>query len=270
MKTILILLLGIFLFSCKSEPKKDKEQETLNISIFLDLSDRLERQLSPDQMSRDTTIISYLCDYFKNQTLGPQILNSRNNIRIFFYPTPNDPKIATLAQNLSIDMASLNGIDKRTALENMKENFLPSLSQIYSLALEQGKKNNYPGCDIWDFFSHKKVDQLCLRSGARNILIILTDGYLYHANNMQQSGNAFSYISQKTLALPHSSLIVKRQGLDNLEVLMLEVNPLAPKQREPIIHVLENWFKTMGVEKFLAVETDLPSTTQTIIKNFLD
>ena len=63
----------------------------------------------------------------------------------------------------------------------------------------------------------------------------------------------------KTLALPHSSLIVKRQGLDNLEVLMLEVNPLAPKQREPIIHVLENWFKTMGVEKFLAVETDLPS-----------
>ena len=130
MKTILILLLGIFLFSCKSEPKKDKEQETLNISIFLDLSDRLERQLSPDQMSRDTTIISYLCDYFKNQTLGPQILNSRNNIRIFFYPTPNDPKIATLAQNLSIDMASLNGIDKRTALENMKENFLPSLSQI--------------------------------------------------------------------------------------------------------------------------------------------
>lgn len=268
MKTTLILLIGIFFFSCKSETKK--EQEALNISIFLDLSDRLERSLSPSQMSRDTAIISYLCDYFRNKTLGPQILNSRNNIRVFFYPTPDEPEIATLAQNLSVDMASLKGIEKRTTLENMKENFLPALSQIYSLALKNGKAKKWPGCDIWDFFSHKKVDQLCLRPGARNVLIILTDGYLYYAKNIQQEGNAFSYIVPKTLANPNSSLIVKRQGLENLEVLMLEINPFNPKQREPLIHVLENWFKAMGVEKFLAVETDLPSTTQTIIKNFLD
>ena len=71
-----------------------------------------------------------------------------------------------------------------------------------------------------------------------------------------------------------SSLIDKRKGeLKNkgLEVLMLEINPYQRDQRDKMVNVLENWFASMGVEKFVVAETDANLTnTQTIIKNFLE
>ena len=270
MKTLFILSTLFLIFACNTKKEEIVKQQSpaLNISVFIDLSDRLTRSaFPPSQMSRDTAIIAYLTDYFKKQTLGPQILNSQNSIKVFFYPTPHIPEISTLAQGLGVEIATLKGVEKSMALENMKTNFLQNLSQIYNVALQQ---QNFIGCDIWDFFSNKKVDQLCIRPNARNIIIILTDGYLYYANNKQQQGNAYSYVLPQTLTKANSSLITKRQGLENLEVLMLEVNPYTPAQRDPLIHVLEEWFHEMGVKKFLAVETDLPTTIQPIIKNFLE
>ena len=45
---------------------KNGGNQTINISIYLDLSDRLIRDnLQPDQMYRDTTIINYIVDYFQ-------------------------------------------------------------------------------------------------------------------------------------------------------------------------------------------------------------
>lgn len=158
----------------------EKTEKPLNISIFLDLSDRLTRGMEPSQMSRDTAIINYVLDYFKAQTLGPQILKSKNNIKVFFYPTPQSSKIATLANDLSVDISQLNGKDKRIALEEMKDKFQKSLTQIYNETLLE---KNWIGCDIWDFFSSKKVDAQCVRKDARNILFILTDGYLYDENH---------------------------------------------------------------------------------------
>lgn len=270
MKILFTLSMFLLLFSCNTKKENTPKQQApaLNISVFVDLSDRLTRSaFPPSQMSRDTAIIAYLTDYFKKQTSGPQILNSQNSIKVFFYPTPNIPEINTLAQGLSIEIAALKGVEKTMALKDMKTNFLTNLSQIYNVALQQ---QNFIGCDIWDFFSNKKVDQLCIRPNARNIIVILTDGYLYHADNKQQEGNAYSYVLPQTLTKANSSLITKRQGLENLEVLMLEVNPYTPAQRDPLIHILEKWFHEMGVKRFLAVETDLPTTIQPIIKNFLE
>ena len=58
--TAVVLSLTI-IASCTSEPKKSvNTQKTLNISVYLDLSDRLVRDLNPNQTYRDTAII-----YFK-------------------------------------------------------------------------------------------------------------------------------------------------------------------------------------------------------------
>lgn len=247
----------------------ENTNKPLNISIFLDLSDRLTRNLQPSQMNRDTAIIGYILDYFKAQTLGPKILKSKNNIKVFFYPTPQSAKIATLANDLCVDIAQLNGKDKRIALEEMKNKFQKSLTLIYNETL---KANNWIGCDIWDFFSSKKVDVQCMRKDARNILFILTDGYLYDENHKIKDGNAYSYILPQTLQNPASSLIVKRDGLENLEVCILEVNPYDIKHRDQMITILENWLQAMGVKKenMNVGETDLPINTQTIIRSFLE
>ena len=56
-----------------------------------------------------------------------------------------------------------------------------------------------------------------------------------------------------------------------IEVLMLEVNPYQPNQRDKMVEVLENRFAAMGIEKFVVAETDSNLTNaQTLIKNFLD
>lgn len=271
-KIIMIIAVALFftslLTSCDPQIR-DSKTEALNISIYLDLSDRLTRDLEPNQTYRDTAIINYIAEYFRSQTLGPEILKSENKMKIFFYPTPKSSEISILAQGLSVDVGEKKGVEKRKALEGMKDVFSKNLGQIYEETL---KEKNWVGCDIWDFFSNKKVDNLCIKEGARNILVIITDGYIFAKNHKIKEGKAYSYLLPQTLAVD-GSLIDKRQGElkgKGLEVLMLEVNPYQPDQRDKMVKVLEDWFKSMGVEKFVVAETDANMTnTQTIIKNFL-
>ena len=254
-----------------------KSDKPLNISIYLDLSDRLKRDLTPSQKDRDLAIVSHIADYFREQTVGPKILQSKNNIKVFFYPAPNSSDIATLAEDLCIDITKFNGVEKRVVLDgdanqgkpSLKERFNKNLSAIYDKTLEA---NQWPGCDIWDFFSNKNVDTQCIREGFRNILVILTDGYLFDEKHKVQDGNAFSFVTPATLKNPNTSLIVKRTGLENLEVRILEVNPTDINHRDQLKSVLENWLKGMGVkeENITVSQTDLPSNTQTIVNSFLN
>lgn len=276
MKGTLIALMICLLSACGGKKQGGTEtntgkptEKTLNISVFLDLSDRLIRDMTPSQMSRDTAIIGFLADYFKAKTLGPQILKSKNSMKIFFYPTPQSTDIATLASGLSVEMDKYQGKARRIALEEMKGKFQENLTQIYKRTIEE---KNWIGCDIWDFFSSKKVDIQCVRKDARNILVILTDGYLFDANHKIENGTAYSYILPQTLKLPESSLIVKRDGLNNLEVRILELNPYSMEQRDKMVPVLEDWLVGMGVEKehITVAETDLPINTQTVIRSFMD
>lgn len=273
---ILLTLCSSLFVACRSKTTESKEDRNttqqdkhLNISIFLDLSDRLTRNLMPSQMSRDTAIVGYIVDYFKTKTLGPKILSSKNKIKVLFYPTPKSTNINALANDLCIDMENFKGVEKRNKLENMKGQFQHNLTQIYE---ETIKAQNWIGCDIWDFFSSKKVDVQCICKDSRNILIILTDGYLFDVNHKIQNGNAFSYISPQTLNINNSSLIVKRNGLENLEVCILEINPYNVKHRDKMQLIIGNWLKEMGVkeENITIAETDLPTQTQTVINSFLD
>ena len=265
----LFTLLCFSLNSCSGKKKEKKaEPKPLNISIFLDLSDRLTRDMQPSQMSRDTAIVGYVVDYFKKQTLGPAILKSKNSIKVFFYPTPHSSDIATLSHELNINMGNYNGKEKRIKLEEMKGLFQRNLTQIYNKTLLE---KEWIGCDIWDFFSSKKVDAQCIKKDARNIMIILTDGYLFATNNKIKKGNSYSYILPQTLN-NQSSLIVARKGLENLEVGVFEINPYSKEQEYKMIPLLENWFLSMGVAKqaLTVASTDLPANTNTLLESFLN
>lgn len=266
----LVCLFMATIISCTDKKKNNENttQRPLNISIYLDLSDRLVRDIQPSQVSRDTAAVGYILDYFKRQTMGPHILQSQNRLKVFFYPSPNSSDIATLAGELDINMAQLKGVEKRKKLESMKSLFQKNLSQIYNKTISE---HEWIGCDIWDFFSSKKVDAQCIKNGARNILIILTDGYLYAANNKIKEGNAYSYILPQTLK-EEAPLIVRRKGLENLEVGVFEINPYSKEEGYKLIPILENWLKNMGIseEHLVVAETDLPTNTQTLLKSFLE
>lgn len=159
--------------------------------------------------------------------------------------------------------------EKKLAMQSLGTNVNNSLEAIYDKTI---MSKNWQGCDIWSFFSDKKVDNFCIKPGYRNVLIILTDGYLFHTKNKVKDGNAYSYVLDQMLAVPESSLIVKRSDLENIEVLMLEVAPNSPKIRDRLFDVLNDWFKNMGLSKenYSIQETDLPKNTQLIIDNFLN
>lgn len=175
-------------FTCCGGNDKSSQKDTaevaqavkpLNISVYLDLSDRLTRDIVPSQMERDMAIIDHLVDLFIADCVdNGKIINSKNHFQVFFYPAPNSSQIAQLAKGLNVDMSKCEVSQKKVELTDMKSRFQKNLAQIYSDVLEQ---QDWVGSDIWGFFSNKEVDKLCVRSGYRNILVILTDGYFYHA-----------------------------------------------------------------------------------------
>lgn len=268
-----IAAIFIMLFSNCSGNTKTATDEShgpmpLNISVYLDLSDRLTREMTPSQMDRDTSIIDHLVNLFIKHCIDSgKIINSTNHFQIFFYPAPNNSQIAQLARGLNVDLAKTDLKQKKVELMQMKERFHNNLSQIYTDAISDKK---WVGSDIWGFFSNGEVDKLCIRKGYRNILVILTDGYLYHVGNKIKDGSAYSYVLPQTLTADNSSLIVKRNGLQELEVLMLEVNPYTTDQRNKLIPVLEAWFRGMEVGKFVVSETALPVNTEVYIDSFME
>ena len=139
------------------------------------------------------------------------------------------------------------------------------MSQIYETTLAQ---KNWIGSDIWGFFK-KQVDTYCIKEEARNIIVILTDGYIFDTNNKQIDGDNYSYILPQTLQNPKSGLIVSRQGLKNLEVLMLEVNPYDPKHQDQMESIITNWFQGMEIQNSYVGMTDQPSNTKLIIDKFM-
>lgn len=237
------------------------------MTVFLDLSDRLTREMTPTQMDRDTAIIRYVGEYFIDEcSKDGQLLQSTNNFQILFYPAPASSEINSYAAKLKVNMSDLKAEEKKRVLLDFRKDLTLTTQAIYQEVL---KSKNWTGCDVWRFFSDKKVDQLCMKQGYRNILIILTDGYLFETSDKIKEGNAYSYILPQTLKVPDSSLIVKRDGLENLEVLMLEVNPYDIKDKNKMVEVLETWFREMEVSKFVVAETDLPEHVKVIIHNFL-
>lgn len=274
-----ILFANIFISTSCSTDKNGKSEQTepktpVNISVFLDLSDRLDSTCNGgfpvSQMTRDTAIINSLVDYFVATCVEHKISENRNHFQILFHPTPNTSDIASLAANLNIDMSKISTpADKKKRLMAMKFDFSRSLSQIYEQTL---RDKEWIGSDIWGFFCNRnaKVDNLCLRKGYRNIMVILTDGYIYHEANVQQEGNSYSYVLPRLIDNTSDlSLMAPRKGLDSLEVMMLEINPGKPIRQAKLISVLETWLKNMGVKRYVVSETDMPSNTRTIIDNFL-
>ena len=271
----LIAVFATFCKSCKEKKSETGEVSTtkaikstdkpLNISIYIDLSDRLVRQMTPCQKDKDIEIISYMAEILKNHSVSQKILPSKDRIKVFFYPSPNDSKISLLANDLEMDLSRAQAKEKKKILVEFQDKFKTSLNQIYDTTLAA---QNWVGSDIWGFFK-KQVDTYCIEDGYRNIIVILTDGYIYHSLNKIKDGNNYSYILPQTLENPNSGLIVYRKGLENLEVLMLEINPLDPKKQDQMEHILEKWLSDMGVTKFYVGETDQPSNTKLIIDKFM-
>jgi hypothetical protein len=291
MKNIFTTILIAILFnSCGSGDSQenstyasaDKQPVQYNISILLDLSDRLIQPLQPVQSERDIQIVSTIIDVFKNKMHKDGAYLSKSKLRILFNPAPTDPNVNNIAKKLSVDLSNIDNKKKKETYYNIEADFEEGLKDIYNLTLQS---KIWIGSDIWRFFKYD-VNELCIdkNSQYRNILIIVTDGYLYHEQSQDRQKNRTAFLTPKFLQRENLRIsnwkdkfdegdygfITPEQSFENLEVMVLEINASEKfKNDEDIIRAyLGKWFDEMKIKNKVIYNTDLPANTQKRIENF--
>ena len=242
--------------------------EPLNISIYLDLSDRIINGKGEEQMLRDTAIISYIIDCYVNDVVRRKIVPCNDKFQIFFYPTAGINNPSQLSQDLTLhlkDYTTAPG-EKKKKLVSMKKDMLSRIVPIYEQTIQN---KQWLGSDIWGFFQ-KRVKTLCIEEGYRNVLIVLTDGYIYHKASQQQNGTEYTYLLSSNINQPNVKLMSCNSGLQDLDVLFLEINPTQFAHYTKIQNIIGTWLQGMGVSNYQIEETDVTANIKPVIRKFLN
>ncbi|WP_298328432.1 hypothetical protein [uncultured Dokdonia sp.] len=297
-KCFLGLILICATFSCAKEKEEEQDDkgnrqnhnvskksksENLNISFLLDLSDRINPRKYPNETMeyymRDAAYIKSVSEAFTTYVRVKKISQMNEKIQMFFEPAPKNKNINSISENLKFE------ITKKTAslelLNDLENAYSTSSAEIYKLAIED---NKYVGSDIWGFFKNK-VKDYCIEEDHRNILVVLTDGYNYHEAYKRTEGNRTTFITPQTIrdfklnkpdwedryVENEYGFIPAARGLENLEVLVLGINPdpKNPYEGDVIKTYWSDWLESMDVKRYSIKNADLPSNMDGIIKDFV-
>lgn len=297
-----LVLISLITVSCANEAKENKTTETvkevtttlqsncpeyiakqknnnLNISILLDLSDRIEDQkVKP----KDSAYLSSLAKVFVNHVKNKKVVLLEDKMQLFFNPEPSNEAINNIAENLKI------AFTKDTSKDDLKkatELYSKYPVELYEYAEDDAKEmGGYPGSDIWRFFKGN-VKDYCIDDCHRNILVILTDGYMYYNNTVINEGNKTSYLTPNSLGklkLNSSNwkqkikanqlgFIPATNHLNDLEVLVIGItsNNSNHYAQDIIETYWSNWFDAMGVKKHKIKNAGLPSNIEKVIADFI-
>ena len=279
---VVVALVAVALLSRKGNAGEDNtpmqndqntEVKPLNISIMLDLSDRLimkDANSNVPQMEKDTAIIGHVQRWFVKRQYKHS-LQTNDRIQILMYPNPNTSQMVQLQKKLIADF-KLEG-NKAQAIQANKQ-VMKAMPQVWSESLETIYNStitakHWIGSDVWGFFDVSAKMQ-CIKPGYRNVLIILTDGYLYHKDTWQKTApNEYTGISPQTVAT-QTAITPAGDDLSGLEVLFMEINPKKHSDFGKIRKLLTDWCKGMGITQVDVIHTDLPDLTKGAIDNFLE
>lgn len=295
---ILCLVLLSNIFACKENPKTESSidvnpdypiiklssnRENLNISVLMDLSDRINPKKFPspamDFYLRDIGYLKSIAQSLELHLLNKKTIRIDDKIQAFIDPEPFDTTLNRKLEELKISFTKNDATKNKILLTSKKYDSISNL--IYESAI---KDDYYIGSDTWKFFKNK-VSDYCLEAGYRNILVILTDGYIYHKDTKIKEGNRTTYLTPQDIrrdALNKSKWMEKfdkkdfgfikiHQDLSNLEVLVLGVNPddKNPYEEDVIVGYWTKWLKEMNVKNFEIKQADLPSNMDKIIRSFI-
>lgn len=280
---LLAVVLAVILFSKSGKKTDDSDASAsdvnkirpLNITVMLDLSDRVARKdggsANIPQSDKDSTILMNIQQkFYARQYNGGKMNVTQDKIQVICYPNPSIANINSMISDMSVDLTITDGKsiqNNKKTLKAMQMVWSSNVSEIYRQTLQTKK---WVGSDIWGFFN-KAAKVQCIRPNHRNILVILTDGYIYYKNNWTQTSPGFyTGIVPKTVNSQKAISPVKTT-YDDLEVLFLEINPLSGSANEfnKIDQLISDWCTGMGIQHIEVVQTGLPTLTQKYIDNFI-
>jgi hypothetical protein len=164
--------------------------------------------------------------------------------------------------------------------------FKKAVTNLYSDAV---KNKKFTGADIWSFFKYD-LDEKYIQEGYRNILLVLTDGYMIvegrHLTDCEK--NMCPFMTDKKLQLIRNQnnkwddyiksqniglLPVQNKLFSNLDVLVMEINPYQNSftyEYQMLKKIWENWLGHMNLKKYEIQKSQNSSTNnQEIILKFL-
>lgn len=295
-RLVFLFVFCLIYLSCEEDKKSDKETQNienvnletknndLNISILLDLSDRISPIKYPNESMefylRDAAYIKSVSEAFDFHLRKKKIIQMNDNIQLYFDPEPNNQNINSISNDLKYNISRKNV--SLELLDQIKSVYATKPLEIYTLAIED---NEYVGSDTWRFFKNK-VKDYCIEDNHRNILVILTDGYIYHKDTKMEEGNLTTYITpqdirkfkldnskwKETMTNQKFGFLPATENLDNLEILVLGINPNKnnPYEEDVLIKYWKDWFNTMKVKRYEIKTAELPSNLDKIIKDFIN
>ncbi|MGE8342547.1 MAG: hypothetical protein ACN6OI_16065 [Flavobacterium sp.] len=290
LKISMSLLLVLF-FSCKEENKNEEKEtvvknsvsENYNISILVDLSDRISLKKNPNPTmeiyQRDLGYIKSVSEAFTQHLKSKRMRQIDDKMQLFFNPEPENSEINSISKALRINVTKDNASKK--FLNSINDTYSLKTATIYESAIKDDK---YIGSDIWNFFDSKVQDQ-CIDKDFRNILVILTDGYMFYEGTQIKDGNLSSYLTpqlikqnglntnnwEKKIEKENFGFIKINTDLSDLEVLVLGINPSKnnPFEEKIIKAYWTKWLSEMKIKHFEIKNADLPSNMDKIIKDFI-
>jgi uncharacterized protein YcfL len=259
------------------------KKSQLNISILLDLSDRISPKINPDAQKNDIENIKTITEFFRANMKSLNAFNAKGKIRVFLVPPPSNSEINSIVSKLNIDCSRMDNKEKKEVYDTLTGLYTQNLNKIYK---ETIATSAWFGSDIWRFFKDD-VKDYCVENDTiyRNILIILTDGYLYHEQSKFNAANRFTYLLNGNLAKYRKQnwkllvaqndfgIMTERDDLNDLEALVLEIkaeNPSNKIDEDILPFVLKKWFDEMNVSRYEVYRSDLPANTKKRIEIFLN
>ena len=299
MKIGLKLFLWIMLWGCTPETNEratdgpaesdivstanQQVTQHLNISILMDLSDRISPKKYPnptmEYYQRDVWHIKSVLNGFQAVVMNKRVRTIDDHVKAFFDPPPKSREITRYAKKMSVSFTRSNAT--KEAVQNIDSVFAENALAIYEQAIKDDK---YVGSDTWGFFKNN-IERYCIREECRNVLVILTDGYIYHIDQKREEGNKTSYVTpekieslklndsnwESTMQEEGIGFIPVDRDLSGLEVLVIGINPSNNNEYEA--DVLEEywgeWLEKMKVNKYEILLTDLPSNLDRTIQKFI-
>jgi hypothetical protein len=297
MKMMKYFLAFLILVCCADEPKTksatenikpknspvQKSKSDLNISILLDLSDRINPEKYPNSAMeyylRDVNYIKSISEAFNLYLRRKKVREMNDKIQLFFEPEPSNQNINALSNSLKYSVNRQNV--SLELLDEIKNVYATKPLEIYNLAIEDGE---YVGSDTWRFLK-SKVNDYCIENGYRNILIILTDGYIYHKDGLIEDENLTTFITPQYLRRKNLNtkdwknimdsknfgFIPANSDLSDLEILVLGINAdnKNPFEEDVIMKYWSDWFDKMKVKRYEIKTAELPSNMDSIIQDFI-
>jgi len=272
------------ILGCSKVLQKHK-QNNLNISILLDLSDRIDDKKYPNPVmsykERDLGYIKAVAKSFQDHVLSKKIMLMNDQIQVFVEPAPSKMSINQKLQALKITLNKQNVTKQK--IDSIITRYDSLAKEIYDSAQ---KTSIFPGSDIWRFFKDK-VKDLAMQDCNRNVLIIFTDGYIYHKDTKWREKKQTTYLTPQFLRAEHLNnsqweTYIKNKGygfiqatnqLNDLEVLVIGIENHDKKNTfgyDVIIKYWENWLTSMGVKRLKIIGADLPANVGKVIEKFIE